>query len=456
MKWIDQIFTRGIKNTEMEYSDAHWQHMKVLLQEHDNGSLAGRKKTYRRITVLLIIGLVSLITYNTTERAATSESVSIRTGQTPPKYSAQGNEPKLNENTHTLPEPGAEYKPAQIQTLGMRNDGLKTSAIDELSISASNQGRLAKTNHTEDMGSTRRNAINKQGVTVAYIITPGDLVKLEPKSRTPGLSTGKRLTDQKLIILPEQELNKWTFHMAPHLNHNLHQRYFQDAQSSQAKYQETPVPSFGYGIEFWLTRKNWGIKSGIESLNLYEKTNYVVTFDKEEYTSRVVRVTRQFDTTLSGSRIDLLREEIDTTTTRATSTICAECLTEFRYLNIPIAYERSFTKGRFGVTIGTGVQVGFLLKASGTYAVRLTGSPNTDDPKSAFGELSTTTAVNPMLWQANGYMGLRYRIHSNITLWGNASYSRSLNSVLTPYSQQIGLRNIRFGIAYNLGSVSVF
>lgn len=193
------------------------------------------------------------------------------------------------------------------------------------------------------------------------------------------------------------------------------------------------------------------ITTGIQQLPLRIYTRYPMVSGTTTYDTSRVMVNKNYTQTPRGTRVALLSQRVDSTTTVQTNTECRDCQVKINYLNVPVLMGYSVGRNRLKVQLNAGIQLNLLSTSSGLYAlndatVQLDGK--TVLKKADLASEDVLRKVNV----STGYgLGVNYSLHHRVTL--NVQYFQwgSRQPIFLSEKQTLITRQLALGLNYCLG-----
>jgi hypothetical protein len=222
--------------------------------------------------------------------------------------------------------------------------------------------------------------------------------------------------------------------------------YSKEKPKQSGSLSETTQPSMSYGVQAYAKRGKWNLRLGINYLQLEEKINFQEESYNTSYDTSIVLVTRNFETTEHGKTTALVKKVIVGTSDTTVQTVCLNCQTRFSYIEIPVALQYEWGKSRLKYFAEAGFGVSFLKKADGFYSTELI---STDKGNEYIVKEITNADMNKRLWSTNARLGLKYKLYSNLGVYGSYGYKYYHTSAMKSYNQRPSLEVVEFGLEIN-------
>ncbi len=446
MSNIDDIFKNNLDNNGIKYSDAYWDDMEKMLDKNK------RKRFFlwTGIIAMAFLGLLlSAVFFFVDEKPLKKqESTSIVHSQQKQGGLATRNESIANDSSATVSNEGkttsialAIEKPVEVKL------DTKVTASHHVSVEKPHGEML-------DLTDTR-------GATDYFIATnvPEDVTELKPLKSIKRIDLAKMALEnplvdykpiyiaavQKPIISTENKDSsiketKWQFYLASSYEYDLYNRA---SNKIGLKENEKTMDKSGYNFNFIARKKSWGIKSGVGLLQLSELTNYITTHKTYEFNTNYRMINANYSQTAGGTKIALIKKEIDTTMTSSSFVQNPDSKVNFTYFKMPLMATYQFMFKRFGMYTEAGINACFLMQKNGSYT-------SIENNQYVVRDVKKSNDFNKVLFQPCATIGLKYRIAKSFGVYGGYGIARSLSSMTKSYAQKPNINLFTFGLEIKL------
>jgi hypothetical protein len=265
----------------------------------------------------------------------------------------------------------------------------------------------------------------------------GLLLSIDAKNQW-SLPSKQSNIETSLIPAPEMKSQRFGFFVMPYAVYTNYQR---NTAERGMKLTESTLSSIGAGAYVGLRRGSWKLFSGIEQTTIRENVSYTTEQRTMRFDTSLVLVEQAFGSTPSGNRLALLDEQVDTTVSVRTQTLCHDCAVSFRYVTVPAQMGYEWGRSRWKIGLNAGVRFMLLQRGTGLYT--------TDEVPEGYvvSDLASSNVLTPLvtLWSSSAQ--LEYRLSSQTSVWSSFTQSFGGNSMLTTYQQVPSLRQVRVGMA---------
>lgn len=204
-----------------------------------------------------------------------------------------------------------------------------------------------------------------------------------------------------------------------------------------------------YGINMRASKRGFSLSIGTGIRQWTERTHYTREIDHYTFDSSFRLINRNFIKRPDGTYAALVRKQIDTTSHTTTAEfICQDCPVTFRYITVPVAIHYEFGRGKWLGFTEAGMTFSFLSKSSGEYSVQWQNETG-KTPGMRTDDLSGKD-MSPMVMQAGLTAGISYRIHPFLSINGQFSYQRSMNSMMNLYRQESDFYGVGLGLEWKV------
>ncbi len=427
MNRIDKLFKSKLANKGLTYTDQHWAGMEALLDEKKKVAWYGSRKLIAVLALLAGSILASTLWWNSSNSssqknttptfASTSKKLEIPKNKIPT--------PIIDSTLNFIPFPlNIDYLPFPISNYSLPTCGGVIYPDDYY-----------------------------------FGNPPFDMIPSQMEDNTINLSLLKARKvsfDQAFVaptfnripwLLPNK---KWRLYAGVYANAVNYNKLLSIEMQSKTASQQA-MPSTNLGLQLRLEYKNWSVLSGIGQTNLYEQTNFVTSETTWDYTTSYRLIQDEYTETPRGKKVSLIKKENDSVGTTTNRIDCPNCETKISYINVPLAVHYELTRNRIVGFGQVGINMAILQKTTGLYAVDLVQKATTDEAEMLVLPLEDNLYyLNPILWQTQANVGLKYRITNQWNIWGNYGVARSVNSITTKYGQRALLQQFGLGFEYRL------
>lgn len=451
MSPIDDLFRNKLSDHGIPYNDSYWEGMEAMLDEKK------KKKPFFLLprTVLLLTGLFGLgiaITAIYFYRGNSSANI-------------MPTQPAATENTTSLNE-SKNFSQNKIETTIPTQDHLNNT--NNTSTPITPKVEVTQPEHSNH-NAISRNQLPEVSKSSDLIIPPAP----EPVITAPeqvGLAENKpRIKNDVNIIaanwsprklqstafilpLPYPEVlkpfetniyknisNQWKYEITAGYSFN---NYSRKVLNANIKQQETTRDQSGAFVNFGIHNNHWGLITGLGYLTLAEQTNYVTENIQYEFKTYYRMINPVYKQTPAGTKIAIIRKEIDTTITRTYAINNPNRMVRFNYLNIPLHATYRMMFHHWILMAEAGINNNILANEKGEYAIIENGKMNIVH----LGKQQ----LAPVLIQTYTSLGIGYQFMQRYSIQGSYGYAHSLNSMVKSYEQKPTIQSFNIGLGIQL------
>lgn len=448
---IDDIFKDKLNNNGLEYKESYWDSMEQLLERKK------RRKTILLFSILFVTIAGGLIGFSLflSESTTPDESILSTLEQSHPAINtkeAKGNkseyesaekaivplkeemvkstESNINKSTTELPatimvqdaDETSEEKPVILQ---LPSPSISTSIIQSQPVSE----KIESVENIQLMMCGFKSSERIQPEFEIGIIqyTPSfSLVKIgeiEPPDR--GVENNKFL---------------WQYFVSTGAEYD---QYSRQSENAALKKDEKTRNTFGYNLNFIAGKNHWSFRTGVGILQLAERTNYNIINKFYKYDTTYRMIDPNYGQTITGTRIALIRQKVDTTVFSSHAVNNHDARVQFNYLKVPLIASYEFRFGSFGLTLDAGLNTAILMQKKGIYT-ELSG------PDFQLKDVKQSHDFTKVLFQTYTAAGLKYHIGSRWNIVGTYGLTQSLNSMVKSYEQKARVNFMSLGLEIRL------
>lgn len=451
---MNEPFENDLNAQGFPYQEAYWKDMEKLLDKRRKPIVL-----FKRMALILLITGVALLSYtllqeNSGTAAVKAESVAGKTDQqvsmpntksTQSALKPQKPEAKHKAAVHSeIKHAGAHsfYKTAsEAQTVG--SGLLKTAPAGALESSAlPGSGFISETALPTSDDKKRAPALTAwipdstalQLTDIFY----GNPVPL-PADTGSALTHTLKPNAAALPVITKHK-NRWSYALRPEVGHTIPRYNTPSAETLRGS--ERLLPVWDYSLQVLAVKRRISLAAGLGYKRIRMQSQYSVQTTQETYDTSFRMVNPFYSQTLSGSRIALLKTQIDTSRSTYETVPFPNAKTRFSYLSIPLQAAYTVHHRKLAIGFEAGFNTLFLLQARGIIAGSQSGvhgiyeSANLED-------------VRRILF--NGGLGLRlsYPIYKRNGISLFYGREQNLNGLLKSDNRHIVAQ--RFGLAINFG-----
>lgn len=199
--------------------------------------------------------------------------------------------------------------------------------------------------------------------------------------------------------------------------------------------------SLGYLASFSGSKKHWGFKTGLEYYKYQEQNDYPNTRKLYTYDTSYRLINAFYSVTPKGTRIALIGRKIDTT--ESLNSYYTNTKLGLQYFSIPLHVLYTTSLGKFSLQFEAGINAGFLIRKTGTYA-------NLIQNNYVLKAASSSNEFSPMLNQTYIGLGCSYPIYKQISLQANVSMHNAIGTYLQGSSSKLNRKGFGLGVVYRL------
>lgn len=453
MSQIDEVFKDKLSHQGIEYHDAYWNDMEKLLDKKQKKKFILFFCLMTALVLTILVGFVQFLSDTkmySNGVSAVSEKNKVRSQKEDYETETLSATPSYNSPTV------ANFSKLQKTNELPSNNTLSKQTTHPIANMASSIQKEKQTTSSKHIVQPEPTNIMGSGIEpVNFQISDDKLdfsqcVKLK-KLRTDfelELNPCSQPYLEKKIGKPDFEKNKdsmktkakWQYFIAPGYEYDL---YKTDANQTGLKAYERKLNTSGYNLNFIAIKNNWGFKTGIGLLQLSELTNYVSIKSNYRLDTSYKMVDANFEQTPAGTRIALIKRQIDTSLTYSQSINNPDSKFELTYFKIPILASYALEFNRIDIFINAGINSSFLLQKRGYYTTFSDNSFSVKNVKSG-------NDFNKVLFQTYTAIGIRYQLVNSLNIYAAYGLSMSLNSITKSYSKKPNLNLYTLGLEIKL------
>lgn len=448
MSPIDDLFRNKLSDHGIPYSDSYWEDMEAMIDDKK------KKKPFFLLPrmVLLVAGLFGLGIAITAIYFYRGNSSAI----------VMPTQPAVTENTTSLNE-SKDLTPNKSETItSTQNNQNNTSTpitpkAEETQPEHSNHNAISRNQLPEV--SKPSDLIIPPAPAPGFIV-PEQVVVVEDKLLIKNelniiaANWSPRKLQSSAIILPlpypevlkpfESNIyknlsNQWKYEITAGYSFN---NYSRKVLNANIKQQETTRDQSGAFVNFGIHNNHWGLITGIGYLTLAEQTNYVTENIQYEFKTYYRMINPVYKQTPAGTKIAIIRKEVDTTITRTYSINNPNRMVQFNYLNIPLHATYRMMLHHWILIAEAGINNNILANEKGEYAILENGKMNIVHP--------SKQQLAPVLFQTYTSLGIGYEFMQRYSIQGSYGYANSLNSMVKSYEQKPTIQSFNIGLGIQL------
>lgn len=446
MNKLDNIFKKGLDGKGLKYSDKHWKQ----LQQQLNKDQKSRKGLFWILPIGFLFIVLGLYFGNKLfQTNANNQTLAIEIENQPIETQEYSN-PNFTEQTTEISFSETETQDFIQQkrevAIYKKQNGLKAH-----SNSREGKQEASKTSITAS-GIGSKNAVQNKNKSQENSIEHQKVLDFKEVYHLNTRTFGLLLLDSLIEPIPfavntplRKLKSKWYRSVNPFISMIQYNKKVDVTDQSGYKTQEITRQSGGYGIYLFARKKRFAFKTGLASFDLKEVTNYTNTIHHWDYSSTYIVENDNYGKTRLGTPIILIREIVDSTLTTYQETAHPNSEVKFSYLTVPVQVQYEFGRKRWACFTGLGFNFSFLRSASGIYATDFMHSPSGESQLS-YQDISSRKNITQTLVDGEVNAGIKYRVTKNTALLMSYAYTQSINSMMSTYSQQVMLHQMRFGV----------
>lgn len=500
MSNIDDIFKKGLDGKGMEYSDASWAGMEQMLYTKKVGFFA-RYKLLLGVGSVLLLSSVALVYINSLESNNKAITPALVTdSKDPNEYT---NEMQIS--VYDNPTKVTDYETNKDSTYQKswtprdQHEELAGSAKKEESPYSRGKSDLVQTTRAKDSTAVNNGLLDPMDNGLIYSDPLTSTLTSDGETGLSAAPSGSNVTDEllsnaapsggfELLVKPKFEEVIYAHPMKL-----LNMPYvFTSAGAQKLDFVQTPTKkklsvllspyagyinyrknealpelasgfgsnlgksvtqnSLNYGVNVGVKKGSWMLTSGLEIVNLREKTYYTASEEQYSYIRSPKIAESNYTTTPRGTRVALITQHTtDSTLSVSTHQICEGCEVSRNYVSVPLNLQYNLGKNRLRYFAEIGMTTAFLRSASGTYAtLKDANSELIEMPRIQLVDLRSSDDVTKILLHANATVGTKFWLNSKWCLWTSYGYSIGLNSMLMSYEQKSSIQRTRIGMDFLL------
>lgn len=236
-------------------------------------------------------------------------------------------------------------------------------------------------------------------------------------------------------------MNKWEILAGLHFNANQLNFNVPDP----IKNMESNPGSWRGGIAIQANKNKWILMSGLSFQVVKFQTNYLKNISYLTYDTSFVMVNPNYGTTPHGYRLALVKKVIDSSIVIENQILHPNNQSKLQYLQIPLLGGYRIKKDKLSWQILAGVNVGIPVNATGYYPVVKANQFEYVNNRKQMN-------LNPLVIGLDLRTGLQYQMHKNFSLYTQAIYNQSLNSLNKLYHRTYKNTGIEIGVLYKFNT----
>lgn len=448
MSPIDDLFRNKLSDHGIPYNDSSWEGMEAILDEKK------KKKPFFLLprTVLLVAGLFGLGIAITAIYFYRGNSSAI----------VMPTQPAVTENTTSLNE-SKDLTPNKSETITSTQNNLNntstpmTPKAEETQQEHSNHNAITR-NQLPEVSKPSYLIIPPApapGFIVpeqVVVVEDKPLIKNELNIIAANLSPRKLQSSAFILPLPNPEVlkpfetniyknlsNQWKYEITAGYSFN---NYSRSVLNANIKQQETTQNQSGAFVNFGIHNNHWGLTTGLGYLTLAEQTNYVTENIQYEFYTYYRMINPVYKQTPAGTKIAIIRKEIDTTITRTYAINNPNSVVRFNYLSIPLHATYRMMFKHWILMAEAGINNNILANEKGEYAIMENGNMIIVNP--------AKQQLAPVLFQTYTSLGISYEFMQRYSIQGSYGYAHSLNSMVKSYEQKPTIQSFNIGLGIQL------
>ncbi len=448
MSPIDDLFRNKLSDHGIPYNDSYWEGMEAMIDDKK------KKKPFFLLprTVLLVAGLFGLGIAITAIYFYRGNSSAI----------VMPAQPAVTENSTSLNE-SKDLTPNKSETITSTQNNLNntstpiTPKAEETQQEHSNHNAITRNQLPEV---SKPSYLIIPPAPAPGFIVPEQVVVVEDKPQIKNelniiaANWSPRKLESSAIILPLpypevlkpfeskfcKDLSKpWIYEITAGYSFN---NYSRKVLNANIKQQETTRDQSGAFVNFGIHNNHWGLITGIGYLTLAEQTNYFTENIQYEFKTYYRMINPVYKQTPAGTKIAIIRKEIDTTITRTYSINNPNSVVRFNYLNIPLHATYQMMFQNWILMAEAGINNNILANEKGKYAIMENGKMNIIHP--------AKQQLAPVLFQTYTSLGIGYQFMQRYSIQGSYGYAYSLNSMVKSYEQKPTIQSFNIGLGIQL------
>lgn len=446
MKNIEDFFKRKLQNKGFPYSDAYWNEMETMLP---------KKKKKKRVLVYWLLAGTLVFTlpvfWKTNKNSVLNKidapkvvSHSMPSNKMENKLATTeknlGNKEHHSKNVGIL-KPSSEntkrttfIKPSQKHYILDYNTE-KEPTIDRLDAETTMEQSIE---HLQD----ERNSHNFiDSFTKSYTYNLLKLFDLKAKGFSLFVRNSKAESKNLLnevpnpIVKPNTDSSEmWSYYIGGSYDFNVYKR-----KSEKTQVNENTLNSHGFALNFSMKRKKITFKTGLSFLQLVENTNYVNEQIEYQYDTIYKMVNPQYGSTPNGSKLALIRRQINETQIFSYSIDNPNSRVFFTYIRIPLLVAYEFPVKKIKLITQSGLSSSILLNKRGNYTTQVNNSYKVKNTKE-------TDDLKQTLFHFIAGIGAECNLNKKWSIQTTYSVSMPLNSAIKSYTQKPVIQTFSFGL----------
>ncbi len=451
MSPIDDLFRNKLSDHGIPYNDSYWEGMEAMIDDKK------KKKPFFLLprTVLLVAGLFGLGIAITAIYFYRGNSSAI----------VMPAQPAVTENTTSLNE-SKNFSQPKIETTKPTEDHLNNTNYTSTPITP--KAEETQQEHFNHNAITRDQSpeVSKPSYLIippapapgfivpeqVVVVEDKPLIKNELNIIKANWSPRKLQSSAIILPLPYPEVlkpfesniyknlsNQWKYEITAGYSFN---NYSRKALNANIKQQETTQNQSGAFVNFGVHNNHWGLTTGLGYLTLAEQTNYVSENIQYEFYTYYRMINPVYKQTPAGTKIAIIRKEVDTTITRTYSINNPNRMVQFNYLNIPLHVTYRMMLHHWILMAEAGINNNILANEKGEYAILENGKMNIVHP--------SKQQLAPVLFQTYTSLGIGYQFMQRYSIQGSYGYAYSLNSMVKSYEQRPTIQSFNIGLGIQL------
>ena len=449
MNNLDDLFKNKLEQNGLEFQEEYWNEMEGIID------LENKKKRrfilfFSGLFVILIGSIMGLLFSGNNKNEKLAGLSSTPTASVETNASARNNsdnkailENKIDQVENKKPNNSESYtqitKPSKRTRISKNQETALSTNLTQIASNNTNSDNSQPSN-TQTENPAINNTLNygmetddKDHLVFADFMH-FNTSKIELEQVLPhtckNCAHGLKLDSVK----PKLKVN-WVYQIGLEALYNVNSRTAINSNITKSN------NSLGYLASFSGSKKHWGFKTGLEYYKYQEQNNYPNTSKSYSYDTPYSLVNAFYSFTPKGTRIALIGRKIDTT--ESLNTYYTNIKLGLQYFSIPLHLFYTTGIGKFSLQFEAGINAGFLIRKTGTYA-------NLIQNNYVLKAASSSNEFSPMLNQTYIGLGCSYPIYKQFSLQANVSMLNAMGTYLQGSSSKLNRKGFGLGLVYRL------